>query len=76
MAELSVPAVARGHSAGWGSGPGLVVTETVTNGQTDVCLFLPVFRAPKLRGPPFAQEGGRTGIDPTPRLRLGLWHPS
>lgn len=43
MAELGVPTVARGHSAGWGYGPGLLVTETVTNGQTDVFLFRPAF---------------------------------
>lgn len=34
VAELGVPTVARGHSAGRGYGPGLLVTETVTNGQT------------------------------------------
>lgn len=32
-----------GHSAGWGCSPGRVlVTETVTNGQMDFSLFLPI----------------------------------
>lgn len=75
MVELGVPTMARGRSAGWGHGPGLLVTETVTNGQTDVFLFLPAFRAATLRGPQFAQEEGRTGSEPTPRpgLGSGVW---
>ena len=77
MVELGVPTMARGRSAGWGYGPGLLVTETVTNGQTDVFLFLPAFRAATLRGPQFAQEEGRTGSEPAPRpgLGSGVWGP-
>lgn len=75
----------RSHNGWWTlGGAGLrpsgqvLVTETVTNGQTDIFLFLLTLPVAVPRGPPhppLALGGGRMGRDPTPRPSWALGTP-